>query len=170
MPGEKFIIDSDALITPYRSFYSFDFLPKFWSFAEQNIVAKNIMILDKVYDEIVDEGDALSNWLVNVINIEMVSSKDSTLITHYSDILNYINTSPLYKNEALNSWASNTSADAWLIAAALTHSYTVITFERPNAGLNDRQPSKDAKIPDICKQFNVKCENLYYMMRQLDFK
>jgi hypothetical protein len=61
-------------------------------------------------------------------------------------------------------------ADPWLIAAAIKHSYTVITFEKSNVGLNVNQPSKSVKIPDICKQFNVNCEDLFYMMRILGFK
>ncbi|MCL2289251.1 MAG: DUF4411 family protein [Bacteroidetes bacterium] len=171
MGNERFIIDTDTLIAPYRSFYPFDMVPDFWSFIEQNILSKKIMILDKVYNEITDGGDQLSNWLADIKNIEMINCRNSTIISHYAKILDYINISPLYrKPEALFDWASDKTADAWLIAAAITYSCTVITFEISNASLNDKQPTRDVKIPDICKQFNVKCENLYYMMRHLGFK
>jgi hypothetical protein len=113
--------------------------------------------------------DSLSNWLASIKNIEFVDHRSSTIIGHYTDILNYIQTCQLYKIEALNNWSSNATADPWLIATALAHSYTVITFEKSNVNLSMNNPSKDAKIPDICKRFNIKCENLYYMMRQLGF-
>jgi len=170
MSSEKFIIDTDTLITPYRLFYPFDMFPDFWDCVEQKIKTGEIKILDMVYKEISEGGDQLSDWLSAIGDIGQIERKDSTVIAHYGNILNYINTSPLYKVEALNSWAKTSTADPWLIAAALAHSYTVITFEKSNAGLNANQPSKDAKIPDICRQFNVKCESLYYMTRQVGFR
>ena len=170
MSSERFIIDTDTLITPYRLFYPFDMFPDFWNFIEQKIKSKEIKILDMVYNEITKGGDELSDWLSAIANIELTDRKNGTIITHYSSILNYIHNSPFYKTEALNTWSTATIADPWLIAAALTHSYTIITFEKSNAGLSDKHPSKNAKIPDVCSQFNVRCENLYYMMRGLGFK
>jgi len=142
----------------------------FWNFMEQKIGAKEVKILDIVYDEIAKGGDQLSNWLSSLKNIELTRHADSTIITHYSDILNYIQNCPFYKPQALNTWSIATTADPWLIATALTHSYTVITFEKSNTGLSVKMPSRDAKIPDVCKQFNVRYDDLYYMMRQLGFK
>ena len=46
----------------------------------------------------------------------------------------------------------------------------VVTFEVPNKGLNSRYPSKNAKIPDIAKVFEVEVANLYHMIRELGFK
>jgi hypothetical protein len=58
----------------------------------------------------------------------------------------------------------------WLISAAMANNYTVITLETGSGNLQRNQPSADAKIPDICKQFNVKCGNLLYLMRSLSFR
>ena len=170
MPSNQYIIDSDTLITPKRLFYPFDMFLDFWKFIEQKIKSEEIKILDIVYDEINKGGDELSKWISAIKNIELINHVDSSFITQYSNILDYIQNSPLYRPEALKTWATATTADPWLIAVALTNSYTVVTFERSNAGLNANQPSRDAKIPDVCRRFNVKCEDLYYMMRQLGFK
>jgi hypothetical protein len=170
MPSEIFIIDSDALIAPYQNFYPFDMFPDIWNFFARNIISKNIVILDKVFDEIGKGKDPLSNWLAAVKNIEPTGVREAEIIRTYGNILNYLQSSPLYKEEALNSWSSNTVADPWIIAAAFTNSFTVITLEKGNESLSAAQPTKKVKIPDICKQFNVKCESLYYMMRQLGFK
>ncbi|GHT67955.1 hypothetical protein FACS1894110_14450 [Spirochaetia bacterium] len=99
---EVFIIDSNALVRPYREFYPFDFAPSFW--------------------------DALANW----------SAEDI--------------------------------ADPWIIASAMANNYTVITMESGAGSLQKNQPSSNVKLPDICKQFNVKCENLFYLIRALSFK
>ena len=130
----------------------------------------NIKILDLVYDEIAPEADPLSDWLSAIRNLRKIDHRDSTIISNYSNILNYIQSCPFYKPAALHSWATGTAADPWIIATAISHSFTVITFEKPNAVLSDKQPSRDAKIPDICREFNVKCNDLYYMMRKLGLR
>ena len=60
-------------------------------------------------------------------------------------------------------------ADPWLIAAAAVNHYTIVTFEKPNDGLNARNPSKNAKIPDVASEFGVETVDLYSMMRELGF-
>jgi hypothetical protein len=170
MASEIFLIDSDALIAPYHLYYAFDLLHYFWSFVSENITLKKIKIMDKVYDEITANDDDLSNWLSAVDDLDLVEYKDSEIIGCYGNILNYIQGSPLYQDTALKSWSASNVADPWLIAAAKKYSYTVITFETPNASLNTSQPTKKVKIPDICRQFDVKYENLFYMMRKLGWK
>jgi rRNA-processing protein FCF1 len=167
---ETFLIDSNSLIQPYNSFYSLGFVPQFWDFLEREIKAKRIVILDMVYAEIGKVSDDLSAWLKNITPIELLDHKNAEILSRYREILNYIQTCGDYRTEALNSWAREDSADPWLIAAAMTQRHTVITFEAPNTGLNKINPSKIAKIPDVCRKFNVSCDNLYYMMKTLKFR
>ena len=47
--------------------------------------------------------------------------------------------------------------------------FLIVSFENENKGLNTRNPSKNAKIPDVAKVFKVEVKNLYYMMRVLKF-
>jgi DNA-binding XRE family transcriptional regulator len=75
-----------------------------------------------------------------------------------------------YQEKALANWSNEAIADPWIISAAMANNYTVITFETGNGNLQKNQPSWNAKIPDICKHFNIKCENLFYLMRSLSFK
>lgn len=37
MPEQKFMIDTNSFITPYRQYYAFDFTRAFWEQLEQNI-------------------------------------------------------------------------------------------------------------------------------------
>jgi hypothetical protein len=166
--GEVFIIDSNILIEPYKTYYSFEFAPEFWSFIEQNILIKKIMLLDIVFDEIAAGTDELSIWIKNMNGLETIDHKN--YIAQYADILNFIQISGFYKIEALHTWSMPTVADPFLIAAAIANQYTVITGERPNNGLNKTNPSSRVKIPDICSQFNVKWKDLFYMLRQLGFR
>ena len=59
----------------------------------------------------------------------------------------------------------------WLIAVAMDLNTTIITEETPvGSGLSTKNPSRNAKLPDVAKHFGVKCENLFYFMRQMNFK
>ena len=57
-----------------------------------------------------------------------------------------------------------------IIVSACTRGYTVVTCETSNKGLNPNNPSKIAKNPDICDHFSVECNDLFQMMRNLNFK
>jgi hypothetical protein len=167
---EVFIIDSNALITPYKFYYSFEIAPQFWNVVAKHIAGENIIILDKVFDEISSKDDRLGQWIKGIDNLKQLSFKNSEIIGNYGKIMNYIRTSGFYSSIALNAWAQENKADPWIVASAMTHNYTVITFETFNQGLSIRQPSKIVKIPNICQQLNVKCGDLFYMMHELSIR
>ena len=123
-----------------------------------------------IYDEITSGEDELKKWLIDIKDVEKIDRRENSIINNYRNILKYIQNCGLYKINALNSWSTDTAADPWLIATARSLSWTVITFEVPNASLSVNQQSKSAKIPDISKQFDVKYSDLYYMMRKLGFR
>jgi hypothetical protein len=168
--SEVFIIDSNALITPYKFYYSFEIAPQFWNVVAKHIILKNVIILDKVFDEISSKDDLLGRWIKSIDNLEQISFKDSEIIDNYGKIMNYIGTSGFYSSIAFNAWAQANKADPWIIAAAMAYNYTVITFETFNQGLNVNHPSKIVKIPNVCQRFNIKCKDLFYMMHELSIR
>jgi hypothetical protein len=56
--------------------------------------------------------------------------------------------------------SSRAQADCYLIAHALAHGFTVVTFEK-RAGPN----SSKIKIPDVCAALNVKCIDLWALIQ-----
>ena len=52
---ELFLIDANSLITPFLSYYPFDFAPSFWSQISDHISNGSIVILDMVKAEILKE-------------------------------------------------------------------------------------------------------------------
>ena len=90
MWGEQiFLIDSNTLIDPYRRYYSFNFVPGFWSFIKDKIVENRVVILDKVYDELVikrksdDAYTDLSKWLLDIKMCPQVKHNDSSISEMY---------------------------------------------------------------------------------------
>lgn len=171
MGNEKFLIDANSIITPYNTFYQFDFAPSFWTQLGNNL-NKDIYIIDKVKNEILkpNNKDYLSNFITSINKKNIIRTSQIDIINKYSEIINFIASSPLYTEKALKNWSDEKVADAWLIATALVYNYTIITFENSAGKINPKNPSKNAKIVDVAEAFNVKCEDLYYLMKKLKFK
>lgn len=168
MNPEIFLIDTNSLITSFKDFYSFDIAPGFWIQLIDHITAHRVVILDMVRNEILAVSDDLKDWF-EVQNFEIIDRRQPDIITEYGNILDYLQNEPKYKPSALTEWSKANVADPWLIAAAKVYGYTIVTFEKP-VNANSGSPSKYAKIPDVAAHFNVKAENLYCMMRKLQFK
>ena len=170
MSEQMFLIDSNSFITPYRQYYSFDFARSFWDQLEQNIDSGKIAILDIVLDEILKGKDELKDWVAGLKPEHFIDHRDAQILAYYGEIMQYLQTSPYYKETALAEWAKATVADPWLIAVAKVHNCTIVTFEGPNSNPNEKQPWKMAKIPNVADEFGVQTVNLFSMMRTLQFK
>ena len=166
---EKFLIDSNLLITPYKLYYPFDFAMRFWDQLHERIENKRIIILDLVKQELLKGDDDLSRWVATINNDLILDRREPKILTNYTEVLEYLHSSGLYQDKALSAWSQAHIADPWLIAAARTYGFTVVTLEKPHGGLRSKNKAGSAKIPDVCKEFDVQCKDLFYMMRALAF-
>ena len=164
---EKFLMDSNSFITPYRLYYAPDLTPNFWKKLSSCTKSGRLVLLDMVKDEVSKGQDDLANWLKEQSGFVFCNHKSEEIVNKYQQILQYIQTCGLYKEQALHAWAQGDVADPWLIAAASVNNYTIITLEVSSGNLIKNTPNKNAKIPDVARNFGVKTNNLYYMMRQL---
>lgn len=166
--SETFLIDANALLTPYRLYYAFDIAPSFWEKLAEAFNKKQIVLLDKVKDEVLKGDDDLSKWVkANEGIIDICEYKTESVIANYQSVLQYIHTCGLYKEIALAAWAPANIADPWLIAAAKSNNYTIVTLEAPSGGLSKKTPNKSAKIPDVARALGVKTISLFEMMRKI---
>ena len=170
MVEEKFLIDSNSFMEPYRRYYAFDLMPTYWDELSKRTESGRLVLLDMVKDEIHKGGDDLADWIGKQNGFEICKHVSPAIIGKYQEVLQYVQTCGLYKEQALQAWAPENIADPWLIAAASVNDYTIITSEVPSGGLSPKNPNKNAKIPDVAKAFGVRTNNLYYMMRQLGIK
>ena len=166
--NDIYIIDTNSFITPKNLYYPFDIAPGFWSQLALHIENSNVVILDRVQNEIIIGNDELTSWYTGIPNKKIIESKFLTV--EYGEVLNHIQDSPKYQNAAVLKWAKADVADAWLIAAAIKNQFVIVTLEKPQTGLNDGRPKKEAKIPDVAGHFGVRTINLFEMMRELKFK
>lgn len=168
---ERFLLDSNIFITPHRLYYPFDFAQGFWNQLAEKLTLDNVFVLDKVVSEVSKLEDELSTWISGLEDFEALSVKTSSFVANYGKVLTYVQTCGLYKEEALRNWARGDIADPWLIAVAMDIGATIITEESSvGTGLSAKNKSRNAKLPDVANHFGVKCENLFYFMRQMNFK
>jgi hypothetical protein len=171
--GQKdkvFIIDSNVLLAPYHAYYSFEIAPTFWENMSRLITSKDIVILDKVYAELMVKDDSLSRWLKTVPELQPLKSDTPGIIDNYGLIINHLQSCGLYTADAFNKWSQDRVADPWIVAAAKTYNYTVISFESRILQLNAKNPSKNPKIPDICGHMGINCHDLFYMMNHFGIR
>ncbi|MCD8395624.1 MAG: DUF4411 family protein [Lachnospiraceae bacterium] len=167
---EKFLIDTNSFVAPYRLYYAFDLVPTYWKELSKKADTGRLILLDMVKDEIDKGQDALSDWLAQQTGFIVCSHVSEKIINQYQEVLRYVQTCGLYREQALAAWAPANIADPWLIAVAKVNDYTIITGEVSSGGLSPKTPNKNAKIPDVANAFGVKTADLYYMMRQLAIK
>lgn len=165
MAKERFLLDTNSFVTPYLSFYPFDFAPAYWEQLESILIHDEVFLLDSVVDEIVKGDDDLTNWLKDVEGIRIIRRQDSKIIEAYQKVLQIIQDSPYYTDRALRKWSAASVADPWLIAAASVYGQVIVTFEKSSGKIASGSPSSNPKIPDIAREMDVRCEDLYYFMR-----
>ena len=165
----KFLIDANSFITPHLTYYPFDFAPSFWSQMEERIADGSIVILDMVKDEILHGNDSLCEWMTSLNIGTYIDHRMPDILRNYGDVLQYVQKHPCYKQSALQEWSKASVADAWIIATAIACGYTIVTFEKAVGNLSERNPSKNAKIPNVASEFGVNVVSLYDMMRTLGF-
>ena len=168
--AEKYLLDSNIFITPHRLYYPFDFAQGFWDQLEEKLKLENVSVLDVVVSEVSTLEDELSTWLRGLEGFVSLSVKSAPYVVNYGKVLTYVQDCGLYREEALRNWAKEGIADPWLIAVAMETGATIITDEIPAGGLSVKNKSRNAKIPDVANHFGVKCENLFYFMRKMEFK
>lgn len=171
MVEEKFLIDSNSFVTPYRFYYAFDLVPSYWEELSRYAETGRIILLDIVKSEIEQGKDQLTDWIhENESNLVICNHVNAEIIEKYQKVLQHVQNCGFYNVKALNTWSQANVADPWLIAVAAVKGYTLITNEVSAGSLSVKTPSRNAKIPDVAKVFNVRTEPLFYMMRRLGIK
>lgn len=170
MVEEKFLLDANSFVTPYQNYYPFDLTPGFWNQLKPVLLKDSVYVMDVVKNEIEKGEDALTEWMASIENLEILDRRDQTILTQYGAVLKFLQESPLYNDKALRSWSDINAADPWLIAAASAKGYTLVTFEQSAGRISPANPSGRPKIPDIAREFGVKCVNLFYFMNKMNIK
>lgn len=84
-------------------------------------------------------------------------------------MINHLNDCGFYKNNAVKEWSDDVVADPWIIAVALDLKYVVVTNE-VSQNRNKGEIYNRAKIPNIANDLDVKCIDVFQMLRLFHIK
>lgn len=163
MQGDVFFVDSDALITAHRRYYSFDICPGFWNNLLKYHERGRVFSIDHVKKELLrgHDTDDLFRWVSNELPSSFFLEENSTeVVLAYKRIVKWAKDHSTYSDQAQATFAN--SADAWLVTFAHVRGAIIVTNER-SAPLSKNV----VKIPDACQEFNVQHVDTFSMLRSL---
>lgn len=155
----KYILDSNILITPSNKYYDFEIAPSFWEQVINN--GDSIILAEEVKKEIFHIDDRLSKWLKNNIESFNYIKPNSGILECYSEIVSFVDDN--YENDVKKNEFFK-GADGWLCAYSKFYQCPIVTFETYNP--NETTSSK-IKIPNICKQLDLKYIDLFEFMKRI---
>lgn len=151
----KYLLDSNIFIQSKNLHYRFSFCGNFWILLQDMHATGMVFTVKVVKQELLKTKDELSDWIRSLpkeMFLDHWNAFDEWItVTEYPRICGHP-----YFDYALEEFANEYEADAWLIAYAKKYGYTIVTNEV-------RNPDMKRKVPlyDIAEAFSVPCITLF---------
>lgn len=163
----KYLLDSNIYINFYEIYYKMEFFPSFWD--KIKLILNENVIFPKVVSEETHKSDEFNNWMKE--NFERKILNHHEFADGWAEVLNHIDGSKFYSDISLERWSDDTIADPWIIAIAKKEGYVIVTGEISSKNLNEHKPTnKSPKIPDIAREFGVRCIGMNDFFKEVDLK
>ena len=163
-----YLLDANTLIDAKRDYYPISRVPEFWDWLIFHGQQGNITIPVEVYEEFSDsrdkhgKKDSLATWA------EQVEVKDALFFEEEAeqDLVARI-TYGGYLANPTDEELEKIGRDPFLL------SYTLKDIEnRCIVTTESSKPSRlgaNRHVPDVCKDFNIRCINNFQMIREMNF-
>jgi Domain of unknown function (DUF4411) len=161
-----YLFDADVLIVAKNNYYNPEIVPAFWQWILEGHQLGYFYSIDKVSDELKrgNEEDFLHQFAIEHSDV-FLPSNEIGCITEYAKLQTWANTIWTHgkksnkTSKATEAFASETKADAFLVAYAKANGFIIVTNET-----SDMQCQTNVKIPDAANFCNVKTINLYRLL------
>jgi len=160
-----YVLDTNVFIEAARRYYAFDIAQPFWNGLLNFAQGRRIISIDKVYNEIMEGKDELTNWAKNKFHNYFDKTNTTEVLNKYAAIIQWADSQFQYTQSAKDEFYKENNADTWVIAYAYTKQYTIVTHEVYNQNIRIKIP-----IPNVCKSFNISYTNTFEMLRNLNFQ
>jgi hypothetical protein len=150
--GTIYLLDTNAMVAPYRSYYRFSFCPGFWDFLDSQFEKMETISITKVHDEITRNKDALTTWLNEKLDKKLFTdtTKDADVVNKYDEVARWVFDNPQFLDSAKREFLQVEAADPWICAYAAVHGSTVVTAE-----VSRPQARKRISLADVLQAFGV---------------
>ena len=157
-----YMLDANVLMTAHRDYYAPDICPGFWECIGHYIAAGQLLVIDRVWDEIIYPQE-LVDWLNQTVGGALVPTTAEPVIRAYGEMMNWVQGNHQFLPAARDEFAR--VADGWLAAYAMANNTIVVTNEVSNPNVR-----RKVQLPNLCEQFGVGCINTYDMIRELGLR
>jgi hypothetical protein len=151
MSKPPFWLDSNVYIQAKNGLLDFDLAPGLWGWLEARSDEGMIKSPMMVYEELVDYGDSLSEWVKAMkpqgLFVE-ASEEVQTVVRPMVDFVKGSYSAANYRNFLAG-------ADPWVVAHAKETGGTVVSHEK-----RLDKKCKTPRVPNVCDAFGVECFSL----------
>ena len=104
--GARFVLDANVFIEAHKRYYAFDICPGYWAALLAHQGAGRLCSIDRVRDELVGQGDALSQWAQQVPGAFFAGTSDPAVTAWFSSIMAWVQAHLQYFSAAKASFAA----------------------------------------------------------------
>lgn len=162
----RYLIDTSCLVQAFRAYYPFDIFPGLWDFFKKKINGGNIILIEKVANEINRGNDELKDWMNDEINTSLILNvtSDVEILSNYAALMQWADKNAHYLPQAKADFAEFELADPWLVATAISKNLVLVSQE-----IAAPASKKIIKLPDVCQQFDIKHITTIDLLRTFKF-
>lgn len=139
-----YLLDANVFIQAKNTYYGFGFCPAFWDWIQRANGQGKVFSIDRVRFELEGGVDELAEWASKQTNNFFLPT-DSGVLAELPKVNGWVSAKK-YDARAIHDFQSK--ADAFLVAAALSKKFSVVTLEKPSDGAK-------VKIPNVCAGVGV---------------
>ncbi|MCA6059072.1 DUF4411 family protein [Thalassolituus sp. ST750PaO-4] len=157
----NYLLDSNTYIQAKNQYYGMAFCPAYWDWLDAKFASGEVGSIAFIGKELRDGKDELADW-AKKRSPHFISHSDDETQGVYVEIVNHVmeqDYNPANRDQFL------AKGDPWLIAKAKVLGATLVTHEATVA-----PATKKVKIPNICKEFGVRCITTFDMLHELQPK
>ena len=158
------LFDANVLITASNQYYPLDQIPEFWEWIDHQATNGRIQLPFEIIHEVLAGGkndDPLLEWMTDHKETLTLKEKVAPALANKVVVEGY---APDLTDDEL----IEIGQDPFLIAYALARptERCVVTVEVSKPG----KKRQNRRIPDVCQQFGVQCQNPFQAYRALGFR
>src|SRR5438270_5338316 len=146
----RFVLDSNVFIEAHKRYYAFDICPGYWDALIAHHGGGRVVSIDRVRDELVGQGDALSQWVQQLPGPFFAGTGDPAIAARFGSIMTWLQAQPQYL--APGKAAIAAGKDGWLIAYAKEQMLIIATDDARNTELRRIVP-----LPNVSDVFVGDC-------------
>ena len=115
MSGSKrYLLDANPFIEAKNRYYGFSLCPGFWKALIAQHNNDRVFSIDRVFDELVDEGDQLSDWAKDSAPATFFKkTQDQAVIDMFQKMVAWVNAQPQFTSAAKAEFASWPMGGSW---------------------------------------------------------